>query len=300
GGPFFVGLNDVSLQSQTPASKPAFPFVHRKEPLSFLLFVILLAPSTLEFDTHSRNTNTQFIMSRRVNASTDAAKEVTASPPMDKQKRLLEESDPGHFSMIRAMHLADLITLLNGFCGINSVMSSLRYCMGNPNDFGNLWAALAFMPFGLFFDFMDGKVARWRKKSSLMGQELDSLADLISFCVSPAVASVAIGMRTPLDHFLLTSFALCGLLRLARFNITTDSVPKDANGKAKYFEGLPTPTSLGIVSLISFWVSKGWIHDQLPFGVFAEGSIFEFHPAALIFVAHGCLMISKTFHVPKP
>lgn len=58
-------------------------------------------------------------------------------------------------------------------------MSSLRYCMGNPNDFGNLWAALAFMPFGLFFDFMDGKVARWRKKSSLMGQELDSLADLV-------------------------------------------------------------------------------------------------------------------------
>jgi CDP-diacylglycerol--serine O-phosphatidyltransferase len=118
---------------------------------------------------------------------------------MDKQKRLLEESDPGHFSMIRAMHLADLITLLNGtvqfthpelvlctnaipgFCGINSVMSSLRYCMGNPNDLGNLWAALAFMPFGLFFDFMDGKVARWRKKSSLMGQELDSLADLVRY-----------------------------------------------------------------------------------------------------------------------
>lgn len=122
----------------------------------------------------------------------------------------------------------------------------------------------------------------------------------ISFCVSPAVASVAIGMRTPLDHFLLTSFALCGLLRLARFNITTDSVPKDANGKAKYFEGLPTPTSLGIVAVISYWVSQGWIHDQIPFGILAEGSILEFHPAALIFVAHGCLMISKTFHVPKP
>jgi hypothetical protein len=122
----------------------------------------------------------------------------------------------------------------------------------------------------------------------------------ISFCVSPAVASVAIGMRTPLDHFLLTSFALCGLLRLARFNISTDSVPKDANGKAKYFEGLPTPTSLGIVALISYWVSQGWIHSQIPFGVVAQGSIFEFHPAALIFVAHGCLMISKKFHVPKP
>lgn len=60
-----------------------------------------------------------------------------------------------------------------------SVFSSMRYCLGHPNDFGNLWAALLFMPFGLFFDFMDGKVARWRKKASLMGQELDSLADLV-------------------------------------------------------------------------------------------------------------------------
>lgn len=61
-----------------------------------------------------------------------------------------------------------------------SIFSSLRYCLGDPTDKSNLWAALAFMPFGLFFDFMDGKVARWRNKSSLMGQELDSLADLVS------------------------------------------------------------------------------------------------------------------------
>lgn len=60
-----------------------------------------------------------------------------------------------------------------------SIFSSMRYCLGEPTSQGNLWAALAFMPFGLFFDFMDGKVARWRKKSSLMGQELDSLADLV-------------------------------------------------------------------------------------------------------------------------
>ena len=55
----------------------------------------------------------------------------------------------------------------------------MRYCLGPPDSYGPIWAALAFMPFGLFFDFMDGKVARWRKKSSLMGQELDSLADLV-------------------------------------------------------------------------------------------------------------------------
>lgn len=135
----------------------------------------------------------------------------------DKQKKLLQE-DSGHFSMIKMLHLADLITELNGscflsfsfyssppppattataiitiklqhkliwilqlgFCGVMSIFASMRYCLGPPSAHGNLWAALAFMPFGLFFDFMDGKVARWRKKSSLMGQELDSLADLVS------------------------------------------------------------------------------------------------------------------------
>lgn len=64
---------------------------------------------------------------------------------------------------------------------VMSVLSSMRYCLSDPKDLTNLWLALGFMPFGLFFDFFDGKVARWRKKSSLMGQELDSLADLVRF-----------------------------------------------------------------------------------------------------------------------
>ena len=61
-----------------------------------------------------------------------------------------------------------------------SILSAMRYCLSEPEDLGKMWLALGFMPFGLFFDFMDGKVARWRHKSSLMGQELDSLADLVS------------------------------------------------------------------------------------------------------------------------
>lgn len=71
-----------------------------------------------------------------------------------------------------------------------SIFSSLRYCLGDPSAMGNVWMALAFLPFGLFFDFFDGKVARWRKKSSLMGQELDSLADLVRWAssISPAPA----------------------------------------------------------------------------------------------------------------
>jgi CDP-diacylglycerol---serine O-phosphatidyltransferase len=109
------------------------------------------------------------------------------------------------------------------------------------------------------------------------------------------------GLRTPLDQLLLTIFVLSGLARLARFNVTTGSVPKDANGKAKYFEGLPIPTSLSIVALMSFWASQGWTHDQIPMGTFGgEGALFEVHPVVGLFLAHGCCMLSKTLHIPKP
>ncbi|KAK2768664.1 CDP-diacylglycerol-serine O-phosphatidyltransferase [Arachnomyces sp. PD_36] len=202
--------------------------------------------------------------------------------------------------MIRALHLADLITELNGFCGVMSVLSSMRYCLGDPNDHKELWVALAFMPFGLFFDFLDGKVARWRRKSSLMGQELDSLADLISFGLAPAVAAFALGLRTPVDHILLTIFVLCGLTRLARFNVTVAVLPKDKTGKSKYFEGTPIPTTLSIAGVMAYWVSQGWVLENLPLGVAGEGTFWEFHPVVGMFVISGCLMVSKTIHIPKP
>ncbi len=68
-----------------------------------------------------------------------------------------------------------------------SIFSSMRYCLGDPISVGNIYVALTFLPFALFFDALDGKVARWRKKSSMMGQELDSLADLVRpwFFVTP-------------------------------------------------------------------------------------------------------------------
>ncbi|KAK4033012.1 hypothetical protein C8A01DRAFT_19984 [Parachaetomium inaequale] len=220
-------------------------------------------------------------------------------PTTDKQKLLLS-TDAGHFSLVRALHLADLITEMNGLCGILSLFSSMRYCLGDPTQHGNLWAALSLLPFGLFFDFLDGKVARWRKKSSMMGQELDSLADLISFGVAPASVAFAIGIRTPLDHLLLAFFVLCGLTRLARFNVTASSIPTDASGKARYFEGTPIPTTLALDALMGYWLSNGWIHDALPGGVWFEGGLFEVHPVVLLFVVHGCLMTSRTIHIPKP
>ncbi|KAK0611155.1 hypothetical protein B0T14DRAFT_322196 [Immersiella caudata] len=228
--------------------------------------------------------------------------DVTGEPSdetYDKQKDLLS-AEAGHFSLVRAMHLADLITELNGLCGVLSVFSSLRYCAGDPSAISDIYVALGFLPFGLFFDFFDGKVARWRKKSSMMGQELDSLADLISFGVAPAAVAFAIGFRTPLDHLCLAFFVLCGLTRLARFNVTASSIPKDATGKAAYFEGTPIPTTLGLDAVMAWWVSNGWIHDNLPGGVWFAGTPLEVHPVVLAFMIHGCMMTSKTIHIPKP
>ncbi|ROV90740.1 hypothetical protein VSDG_08320 [Cytospora chrysosperma] len=242
-------------------------------------------------------------MSKRTSGmvSNGDAKKSETTTSYDKQKDLLSSDAGGHFSLIKALHLADLITELNGFCGIMSVFSSLRYCLqADPSQLGNVYAALAFLPLGLFFDFMDGKVARWRKKSSMMGQELDSLADLISFGLAPAVVAFTIGMRTPLDHVCLAFFVLCGLTRLARFNVTTTSIPKDATGKAQYFEGTPIPTSLGLDSLMAYWVYNGWTHESLPGGLWLAGTPFEVHPIVLVFMLHGCLMTSKTIHIPKP
>ncbi|KAI9321553.1 hypothetical protein BX666DRAFT_994475 [Dichotomocladium elegans] len=80
--------------------------------------------------------------------------------------------------MVRNFYLADVITLMNGMCGIMSVFASMRYLLSE--DVNDLYSSMFFMPFGLFFDFMDGRVARWRNNASLLGQELDSLADLVS------------------------------------------------------------------------------------------------------------------------
>ena len=107
-------------------------------------------------------------------------------------------------------------------------------------------------------------------------------------------------MRTPLDHVCLAFFVLCGLTRLARFNVTAAAIPKDATGKAAYFEGTPIPTTLGLDAMMAWWVSQGWIHDAIPGGLWLAGTSFEFHPIVALFMIHGCLMTSKTIHVPKP
>jgi CDP-diacylglycerol--serine O-phosphatidyltransferase len=107
-------------------------------------------------------------------------------------------------------------------------------------------------------------------------------------------------MRSTVDTLLLTFFVLCGLTRLARFNVTVDHLPRDATGKSKYFEGTPIPTTLTIAGAMAFWVQQGWIHENVPFGIIAKDTILEFHPVTGLFVLWGCTMVSKSIKIPKP
>jgi CDP-diacylglycerol--serine O-phosphatidyltransferase len=118
--------------------------------------------------------------------------------------------------------------------------------------------------------------------------------------VAPAVAAFSLGVRTDVDQVILTVFVLCGLTRLARFNVTVSHLPKDATGKSQYFEGTPIPTTLSIAAAMAFWVSRGWVHEKLPGGIWGAGEWWEVHPVAGIFLLWGCMMVSKTIKLPKP
>lgn len=219
-------------------------------------------------------------------------------PPPDAEEIRNFTDDERHLSFIRNLHMADCITMLNGFSGFYAVISCLRFTLTSQPHY--LQRAIFFTFLGLFFDFFDGKVARLRNKSSLIGQELDSLADLISFGVAPSAIGFCAGLQTTTDTLNLAFMVLCGLGRLARFNVTVSNIPKDQTGKSKYFEGLPIPTSLWLLLLISYLISNDRIGSNLPGGSLWQGTPYEWHPLAGLYVVQGCVMISKSIHVKKP
>ena len=251
-------------------------------------------------DSDSSTTSAASPFARRVSRRRSSFFSPSPSPPAPNEREIRDfTTDHRHFSMIRNLHMADFITLLNCCCGFLSILSSVSYAASQRQAPYLSVRALYLVPLGLFFDFLDGRVARLRNKSSLMGQELDSLADLISFGVGPATAAFALGFDTTGDMVLLTIFVLCGLTRLARFNVTVANIPKDAGGKSKYFEGTPIPTTLVLVGIMYYWHIQGWVHEQLPLGVVFEGHALAFHPVVLLFLLSGSAMISKSLKVPK-
>jgi len=199
------------------------------------------------------------------------------------------------FSMIREFQLADWFTLGNAICGIGALFSIISYI--ELHEVIHIYLSCGLVFIALIFDFLDGRIARWRKKTSLLGRELDSLSDVISFGVAPAIIGYGCGMQGLYDRVALAFFVACGVSRLARYNVTAETLSQGTD-KVKYFEGTPIPTSIIIVFVLALAAWCGAINQNLWFGEMTVFG-FKFHPLALMFVLSGSLMISR-FHIPKP
>ena len=197
--------------------------------------------------------------------------------------------------MIREFHLADFFTLANAACGMVAVFFAMAYI--ESGFAAHFFIAVAMAPAALIFDVLDGRVARWRHQHSALGRELDSLADIISFGVAPAALAFAAGMRAPLDLVALIYFVCCGVGRLARYNVTAESLSGD-EGKVAYFEGTPIPTTVLLTAILAVAAWQGRLGESLYGGQWAIAG-WAFHPLALLFVLSGTLMISKTLRIPK-
>ena len=197
-------------------------------------------------------------------------------------------------SMIREFHLADWFTLANAICGIAALFSTITYVQSG--EVLHLYLAGALVFAALVFDVLDGRIARWRRTHSALGRELDSLADVISFGVAPAIIGYGCGMQGLYDRIVLGYFVACGVSRLARYNVTAEEL-SGASGKVRYFEGTPIPTSAMLVALLMVAAAMDCVGNKLWFGQIHLAA-HVFHPLVAIFGISGSFMISR-FHIPK-
>ncbi len=201
------------------------------------------------------------------------------------------------FTMLRSFVGADFLTIGNAACGMAAIFCCLKFMEGqNP---AYMWAAFALLPISLLFDMLDGFIARWRHKHSALGADLDSLADIVSFGVAPAVIGYTLGMQGVWDTVVLVFFVVCGIARLARYNATSASMGGES-GKVTHYEGAPIPTSLILVILLAASYATGNVGvGELWGGAWKIGP-WTLHAMTLAYAVSGSAMVSATLRIPKP
>lgn len=155
--------------------------------------------------------------------------------------------------------LPNLFTLSSVLCGYNAIL-----ILSDQPTSDDFYRAALLIVFALFFDGIDGRVARLTKTQSAIGVQLDSLADVISFGVAPAIlvyhwSLFELGTAGMFIGFL---YVAAGAVRLARFNVTSTGDDGQPERPGKYTQGLPIPAAAGI--LISIVVANH-LTGKLPF-----------------------------------
>ncbi len=170
-----------------------------------------------------------------------------------------------------AYALPTLFTAGNIFLGYLAILRSFQGAMAAAS--GAAGAAAQFetaaiaIGAAVFLDGLDGRIARMTNTTSDFGREMDSLADVISFGIAPAVLAFAWGVQfvdgaagpewherlTNAGYFIAFLFLLCGAARLARFNIQKNPIPKNpGRPDRKYFVGLPIPAAAALVAALVY------------------------------------------------
>jgi CDP-diacylglycerol--serine O-phosphatidyltransferase len=202
--------------------------------------------------------------------------------------------------------LPSLLTLGNAFCGFLSIAKVADALLApTPEAFVAKMEVAAILIFAaMLCDALDGKVARLTRQTTDFGAQLDSLADAITFGVAPAfLAKILIDFHAPprgallvphpkIYYLVAALYMLCAVMRLARFNVETESHDETAH---REFVGLPSPAAAGLVaSLVAFWCTKGV--PELPLSsLFLTQDAYTVVIKAMPWVvaAAGLLMVSR-------
>jgi CDP-diacylglycerol---serine O-phosphatidyltransferase len=185
--------------------------------------------------------------------------------------RLIDPRSPDRRPRRAAYALPTLFTAGNTFLGFYAVLEVFQGALQMLGDASraahHFQAAAIAIGAAVFLDGLDGRIARMTNTVSDFGREMDSLADVITFGIAPAVLAFAWGVefvnpsldRSTLDYlhragyFVSFIYLLCGAARLARFNIQKNPVPKNPGRKdRKYFVGLPIPAAAAIVAAVVY------------------------------------------------
>jgi len=174
---------------------------------------------------------------------------------------------PGRRPRRAAYALPTFFTAGNIFLGflaiVRSFQGAISVSQGSLGSNRNFEVAAAAIGVAVVADGLDGRIARMTNTVSDFGREMDSLADVITFGIAPAILAFTWGVQfVPPDpgnllhrigYFLSFLFLLCGAARLARFNVQTNPIPTNpGRPDRKYFIGLPIPAAAGIVAAIVF------------------------------------------------
>ena len=197
------------------------------------------------------------------------------TPRMNLRERMTDPNSLDRRARRAAYALPTLFTAGNLFMGYLAILKSVEGALwAQAGNFGSNphWEfAAVVIGLSVFFDGLDGRIARLTNTTSDFGRELDSLADVISFGIAPAVLAFVWGYQfldpaTPPDirkytmqagYFVLFMFVCCGAMRLARFNITTNPMPSNPGRKdRKYFVGTPIPAAAGMVAAVIYFLDS--------------------------------------------